>query len=366
MRFARAVAVTFVLVVAAAAACTGSDTAGSAGDDEASPATTTTAPAPVWEQVVPGGDCQCADGSEYSFWVREADPERVVLFFQGGGACFSAESCSFTDGTYKVTTGVVDDPSARDGIFDVENEENPFADHSFVYVPYCTGDVHIGDATTEYAPDLTVQHKGFVNGSAALDHLLATFPDAAEVFVTGESAGAIPTPLFAGLVSDHLPDADIAVLADGSGAYPDVPGINTTIGTLWGTQAAVPDWPETEGVAPEDWSIPGLFVHAGLHAPDIVFARHDYAFDEAQVFYAGLAGIPGSELVTLIDANETQIEAEGVDLLSYIAGGSQHTVLGQERFYTEEVEGVPLLDWVTRLAEGEEVDDVHCTECANS
>jgi hypothetical protein len=29
-----------------------------------------------------------------------------------------------------------------------------------------------------------------------------------------------------------------------------------------------------------------------------------------------------------------------------------------------EVNGVTLVDWVTRLIEGEPVDDVHCTECA--
>ena len=39
-----------------------------------------------WERVVPGGDCQCADGSEFSFWQREADPSKVVLFLQDGRA----------------------------------------------------------------------------------------------------------------------------------------------------------------------------------------------------------------------------------------------------------------------------------------
>ena len=29
-----------------------------------------------WEQVVPGGDCQCADGSEFAFWERRGRPEQ--------------------------------------------------------------------------------------------------------------------------------------------------------------------------------------------------------------------------------------------------------------------------------------------------
>jgi hypothetical protein len=31
-----------------------------------------------WERITPGGDCECADGSEFSFWARPADPTKVV------------------------------------------------------------------------------------------------------------------------------------------------------------------------------------------------------------------------------------------------------------------------------------------------
>ncbi len=88
-------------------------------------------------------------------------------------------------------------------------------------MPYCTGDVHIGNATAEYSPELTVQHKGWVNGTAARDYLAENFPDAAQVVVVGASAGSIAAPLYAGSISDLLPDAQITVLADSSGAYPD-------------------------------------------------------------------------------------------------------------------------------------------------
>src|SRR5262249_22384185 len=27
-----------------------------------------------WKKVVPGGECECADGSEFAFWERRADP----------------------------------------------------------------------------------------------------------------------------------------------------------------------------------------------------------------------------------------------------------------------------------------------------
>jgi hypothetical protein len=69
--------------------------------------------------------------------------------------------------------------------------------------------------------------------------------------------------------------------------------------------------------------------------------------------------------VSVIDRYETQIEEAGVDLLSYIAPGDDHGALLYDSFYTEEVNGEKLVDWVTRLIEHEPVDDVHCTECTS-
>jgi hypothetical protein len=64
-----------------------------------------------------------------------------------------------------------------------------------------------------------------------------------------------------------------------------------------------------------------------------------------------------------MDGNEARIESAGVNLLSYTAPGDEHTVLDDGTFYTEEVNGQPLVDWVTKLIEGKPVDDVHCTKC---
>mgnify|MGYP001039808188 FL=1 len=333
------------------------ETTDDAADDE--PAEVT------WEAVSPGGDCQCADGSEYRYWVSEGDPTRVAFFLQGGGACFTAETCAFEGGgtTYKVTVTDADDPSDGSGLLDLTDGRNPLEGWSMVYVPYCTGDVHLGDATTEYSDELTVQHKGAVNATAALDDLTDRFPDAAEVLVAGESAGSIATPYYAGLAHDRLPDAEITVLADGSGAYPDVPAVNATIGALWGTLNAVPDWPTNADVTAENWSLPGLFVRAGAHAPDITFARHDYAYDATQEFFAALAGIADGTVLSQMDANEVLIEDTGVDLLSFTSPGDDHTILSQSSVWEHEAEGVRLIDWITDLVEGDPVADVHCTEC---
>jgi hypothetical protein len=303
-----------------------------------------------------------ADGSEYSFYARQASPNKVVFFLDGGGACWSAETCA-PDGDNDYQTSV-EAPNNGEGVLDFTDERNPFADYSFVFVPYCTGDLHIGNATTEYTPDLTIRHKGYVNSTTALDYLTETFPDATDVVVIGASAGSVTSSLFAGLVSDRLPEAKITVFADSSGSYPDVRVLNDIFADgAWGAGNAIPDWSRNAGATGRRWSAPGLVIGSWRHDPDIVFARYDHAYDEDQASHLELVGVPVKDLLALIDANEEQIEDAGVNLLSYTAPGKDHVIFDNESLYAETVNGIALVDWVARVVEGEPVDDVHCTNC---
>jgi hypothetical protein len=310
------------------------------------------APAGWWQEVVPAGGCECAGGDEYRFWVHEGDPAKVVLFLQGGGACFTAETCAPDGELYRTTAEAA--PHAE-GLFDFDGEGNPFADYSVVYVPYCTGDVHLGTTTKDYGDGLTVEHKGFVNGSAALDRLATAFPDARQVVVAGESAGSVAAPLYGGLVADRLPDAQVTVVADSSGSYPDDPKVDALF-TGWGTAAATPAWFDDRRLSP-----PGLVSETGRHHPDIVFARLDFAEDENQSSWFPYFGLPVGDLRARLAATEAQIEAAGVQVHSYVAPGRDHTVIGDADLLTETVDGQRLADWLAKLLAGEPVDDVGTT-----
>jgi Pectinacetylesterase len=318
-----------------------------------------------WERIVPGGDCECADVSEFYFFERRADPTKVVLFLEGGGACWDPETCAFTteDSTTYTWNATNEDRAFRGGIFNRANPDNPFADFTFIFVPYCTGDVHLGNVTREYSPELTVEHNGFVNGTTALTYLVENYPDATQVVVAGASAGSVAAPVYGGLVADLLPDAQVTVVADGSGAYPNDPDVNVEILGQWGVFETMPDWDVNDGLTARDWGIPQFWVQAGLHDPDIVMARFDFAYDEVQTFFMDLAGLDTSDLAASIDANESLIEAAGVVQHSYTAAGTDHVIVSDDLFYTIEVNGVTLADWVTDLIAGEDIADVACEHC---
>src|SRR5215831_12302172 len=49
-------------------------------------------PAP-WKEIPGGPGTTCAHGGDYSFFVREGDPKRLLVCFQGGGACWNYATC---------------------------------------------------------------------------------------------------------------------------------------------------------------------------------------------------------------------------------------------------------------------------------
>ncbi|MDZ4861362.1 MAG: pectin acetylesterase-family hydrolase, partial [Candidatus Hydrogenedentes bacterium] len=269
----------------------------------------------AWQKVVPGGDCACADGSEFAFWDHKADPDKVVFYLDGGGVCFDAASCANqnTPGTEEREGPDYDpnidgeNPGSEGGMFDFSRADNPFRDYSFIYVPLCTADSHLGNVTREYSPGLTVEHKGFVNGTAALGYLTEHYPDATQVVVLGKTAGAAAAPIYGGLIADRLSNAHIIVFGAQCGAFPDDPDLNAKIGELWGAFNNIPDWEVNKGLTARDWGVRRFWIQTGLHGPAIVMARFDYAFDPnatETLKYLSLNGIDPENTLALIDAND--------------------------------------------------------------
>ena len=81
------------------------------------------------------------------------------------------------------------------------------------------------------------------------------------------------------------------MLADSSGAYPDKPRCQHR-GSIevWGTFETMPAWEVNDGLTAQDWGYQRFWVQAGLHDPEIVMSRFDYAYDEVQTQFMQLAG----------------------------------------------------------------------------
>ena len=96
----------------------------------------------------PGRRLRCADGSEFSSGAR-GEPGEGCLHLQHGGACFSAE-------TLRVRARPLQHqrrgrPEREGWHLDSTDERNPLCGLLRRFVPYCTGDVFVGNTTREYA-----------------------------------------------------------------------------------------------------------------------------------------------------------------------------------------------------------------------
>ena len=89
--------------------------------------------------VYPGGDTRCLGGGAYAFEVTRGDPERVLFYFQGGGACWDELSTSIPLCSQALW------PQSPAGWFDRADARNPLRGYTVVTALYCSGDAHVAD-----------------------------------------------------------------------------------------------------------------------------------------------------------------------------------------------------------------------------
>jgi hypothetical protein len=312
-----------------------------------------------WTKIEPGGDTICSDGTPYAYFVHPGTVNRLVVYFQWGGACWDAASCS-TPGLFDETVDDSDNPeNFAVGIGDLDNPDNPFKDWFWVFIPYCTADLHWGNNTQTYTADVTIQHKGFVNFSAVLDWIEANFEQPEKIFVGGCSAGGAGSIIGAAHIQELYPDVPVYQLSD-SNAGVSTEDVSQAIASSWNTADSMPDWIPALQVPSAELTMADLYIAVANYYPDDRWAQYNTAFDDVQTLYYAVQGGTG-DWSDLMLASIQEIQNSAPNFHSYIAPGKIHCT--SDTFYTREVEGVKLVDWVEAMVNDEAWDDVMCTDC---
>ena len=169
----------------------------------------------------------CANGTPAGLGTQFAGDEKdLVLYFEGGGACWNAATCyglkTATHLTDTYSKELLDEDLApwRTTIFERSDAENPFKSAAYVYVPYCTGDLHAGTNVAEYnigeAAPLSVKHLGAKNVEVYLDRIRRTFKKLERIWIVGVSAGGYGASFNLPVIAKAFPTQQLHVLADGS------------------------------------------------------------------------------------------------------------------------------------------------------
>jgi hypothetical protein len=308
----------------------------------------------------------CLRGTEYTVDTREGSSDALVIFLQGGGACWE-DFCS----AFEVTNSL---PGS--GILNPALEGNPVADWDVLYLPYCDGSLFAGDVDRvlpnsilgEEGPDESMGYqRGLQNLSAALDVGLAEFPNPSRILLTGVSGGAFGTINALPLVRYYYPETEILVFNDsGVGVakdgQPDF--INETLLAGWNALSLVPESCTdctSNGHATRliDWQ---------LEADDN-FTMSALSFSaDAVISFTFLMVNPANFTSWLLAETERTTTLFEDRYKRFIPEGSAHTTLLLEMSdggsdgiqigsLDTEIAGVTVLDWFTAMVDGTEAWD---------
>lgn len=273
------------------------------------------------------------------------NPERLLIFLQGGGACW--QDFYFCN----VLAEDQEPPPPPVGIWDDGNPDNPFAHHSIVYMPYCDGSVHIGDndvvdPSFPFAPDGIRRHRGLRNQSAGIDLARAMFPRADQITVAGSSAGGVGvaglTPFLVRFAFGNF--VDLTVFND---AGPVAINLDETASIA----ARAADWqfgqfyPASctecddmgQATAIIDWRLANdSTIREAFYETDADGTNRFFLNVPTQAQYRDILL---TEHGALHDAYPHRYRR------FIVSGDGSHTAMQTPLFYTQEVEGVPLHEW---------------------
>jgi hypothetical protein len=205
--------------------------------------------------LTPGGwtwvdfpGAKCRDGTATGIGVSPSasGSTKLMIFLEGGGACFNGSTCAtnpshFDQNTFNAQFIAVE---SKAGVFSRTDTNNAVADWNMVYVPYCTGDVHAGNAPNTTVPGVPGQQQfvGYTNMTQYLSRLVPTFPGMARVLLTGQSAGGFGASLEYVQVARAFGGVPVDLLDDAGPLMPNpylAPCLEQQLATLFGLTSTV-------------------------------------------------------------------------------------------------------------------------------
>jgi hypothetical protein len=285
----------------------------------------------------------CQDEGPYIMSTRDAGSEDLLIFLQGGGACWSDVCLSNETATPGIPEG---------GVLNPDLAENPMRDWNVAYFNYCDGGLHASDR--DWGPvggDLdNRKQRGLHNLSAGLDVTAREFPQPRRIVLSGASGGGFGTIFALPLVRTLYPDVPIQVLND-SGVGVGRPGEPEFIELL------LTDWniwdfiPESCGErCYENGHLTNYFDWQIDQDPNMTQAMMSYQEDFViSVTFSRIGGPAFKEALLEEMATLENIQPERVR--SFLAAGDSHTFIGGDLNVT--AGGTRVTDWLSAMLAGE-------------
>jgi hypothetical protein len=306
---------------------------------------------------------------KFTFFVKGGTTNNVVIYFQGGGACWDSMNCLYFHTYYEEVPPIemFYDTEGK-GIFDTTKGANPFKTWYFVYIPYCTGDVHWGANDMEYPDYLgyyggqpqTIKHRGFVNFQVVLKWVEDNFRRPNNIFVSGSSAGSYGAIMCFPYIKEAFPWSRVSVLGDAGNG---VTGGDFQTESINNWNIQMPTWiPGFEDGYDENMTMDVVYEAIAKEYRFCKIAQFTTAWDWNQTFFYNVmsnikdpTGWESTWPLVWCDWHQQMLDfvwntaAEARNYRYYIAAGSYHTIMMSPEFYTEDSAGIPFAKWVKAM-----------------
>ncbi|WP_146618215.1 pectin acetylesterase-family hydrolase [Lujinxingia litoralis] len=309
-----------------------------------------------WTYVEVEG-ARCANGSAvgagFSAGGQQGD---LVVYFNGGGACWDALSCGILETAANTDRRYSHEQLAREvyplekaGLLSREEGTNPLRDAHFLFVPYCTGDLHAGANTITY-PGLglegPVHHQGRRNVELFVERARTFFPHVERVWLMGVSAGGYAVTLNFELFKEAFPHAEVHAFADASPWLT----LEEERWASWRASWAMTLPAQCQGCLENSQLIPTRLAET---YPGSRFALSVFSHDAVISTYFGASP---ATFNTLLEALVLRYQEGPPNMRVFVAEGGDHETLLQLRTLRG-VEERRLEDFFLRWVQGEESED---------
>ncbi|HEY5924386.1 MAG TPA: pectin acetylesterase-family hydrolase [Kofleriaceae bacterium] len=212
-----------------------------------------------WIKVEPPG-AVCGNNSQYKFFVNFSDKsDNLLVVLEPGGACWDYESCTGKNGIRGAANvnGLADDhyklASFISPFLNRDSEIVSTGDWNFVYIPYCTGDVHTGNAVATYTDaagtdSVEFHHDGHNVQQQIVTWIDQNFTHVPKLFVTGCSAGGVGSLVNYHFLRNGIKSVEKGYMLDDSGPVFPSTGfsapLHAKIRTAWNVDSIGTELPE--------------------------------------------------------------------------------------------------------------------------
>ncbi len=325
----------------------------------------------VW-QFVSKAEMKTRSGSEFGYLASlNPNSNKLIVYLEGGGACFNADTCAENRSDFNEEDVEYYTENLNLNPFQLlsrNSQNNYFSEWNMIFVPYSTGDLHIGNNPDTDIPLGGPQDQMMVGASnfqEIMEDIVSYFGNQGidEVLITGSSAGGFGSYFNCLPLLEAYPNAESTVLIDAAPIFLEENQMDSCLSTIW-EQLFLFEYPTdyfTYANGTYDNNLEAIYEYLAHKYPNTHLGLFSHLQDDVIRYYfgygAGNCDGNTEEISAMVFEEallqlQSKFENELPNWKVYYTTGMGHTILGNSHYNNTVVNGVGFGDWLEDLTQG--------------